>query len=103
MTPSPLQSGQVLVFTLCLPVDILASPNPPTQRNAPGAISRGRAGVAKSIRSVYADYGTQRQEIAIPPQYGRIKAGRATTVQKQSVVASKLIPEKTRKLAKRNF
>jgi hypothetical protein len=25
MTPSPLQSGQVLVFTLCLPVDILAS------------------------------------------------------------------------------
>src|SRR6516165_6854963 len=24
MTPSPLQSGQVLVFTLCLPMDILA-------------------------------------------------------------------------------
>jgi hypothetical protein len=36
MTPSPLQSGQVLVFTLCLPVDILLSPTPLTQRNAPG-------------------------------------------------------------------
>src|SRR5262249_40424735 len=56
-----------------------------------------------SIRSVYADYGTQRQEIAIPPQHGRIKAGRAPAVQKQSVLAPKLIPEETRELAKRNF
>jgi hypothetical protein len=57
----------------------------------------------KSIRSIYADYGTQWQEVAIPPQHGRIKASRATTVQKQSVLALKLISEKTRELAKRNF
>jgi hypothetical protein len=37
-------------------------------------------GVAKSIRSIYADYGTQWQEVAIPPQHGRIKAGRAAAV-----------------------
>jgi opacity protein-like surface antigen len=65
--------------------------------------SHGRAGVTKSIRSIYTDYGTQWQEVAIPPQHGRIKAGRATAVQKQSVLASKLIPEKTRELVKRNF
>lgn len=58
---------------------------------------------AVSIRSVYADYRTQRQEVAIPPQHGRIKAGRATAVQKQSVLASKLIPEETRELAKRDL
>ena len=56
-----------------------------------------------SIRSVYADYGTQWQEVAIPPKHGRIKAGRATAIQKQSVLASKLIPEETRELAKRNL
>ena len=56
-----------------------------------------------SIRSIYADYGTQWQEVAIPPQHRRIKAGRATAVQKQSILASKLVPEKTRELAKRNF
>ena len=56
-----------------------------------------------SIWSIYANYGTQRQQVAIPPQHGRIKAGRATAVQKQSVLALKLIPEETRELAKRNF
>ena len=66
-------------------------------------VSQGRAGVTKSIRSIYADYGTQGQEVAIPPQHGRIKAGRATAVQKQSVLASELIPEETREFAKRNF
>jgi hypothetical protein len=50
------------------------------------------------ITSIYADYGSQWQEVVIAPQHGRIKAGRATAVQKQSVVASKLIPEETRKL-----
>ena len=58
---------------------------------------------AVSIRSVYTYYGTHRQEVAIPPQHGRIKAGRATAVQKQSVLALKLIPEELRELAKRNF
>jgi hypothetical protein len=76
-------------------------------RDAAGASStvwmKRRAGVTKSIRPIYADYGTQWQEVAVPPQHGRIKAGRATAVQKQSVLASKLIPEKTRELAKRNF
>jgi hypothetical protein len=56
-----------------------------------------------SIRSVYADYGTQWQEVAISPQHRRIKAGRATAVQKQSVLASKLIPEEMRELPKRNL
>src|SRR6516164_6487332 len=83
-------------------------PRPPEQRRADNQwvrneFSHGRAGVTESIRSIYADDGTQWQEIATPPQHGRIKAGRATTVQKQSVLASKLIPEKTRELAKRNF
>src|SRR5580704_10135899 len=44
------------------------------------SLSHGPAGVTKSIRSIYADYGTQWQEVAIPPQHGRIKAGRATAV-----------------------
>jgi hypothetical protein len=57
----------------------------------------------KSIRSIYANHGTQWQEVAIPPQHGRIKASRATSVQKQSVFASKLIPEETRELTERNF
>src|SRR5215467_8148819 len=35
MTPSPLQSGQVLVFT-CASLWSSCEPNPPTQRNAPG-------------------------------------------------------------------
>src|SRR5215467_6066332 len=35
-----------------------------------------------SIRSVYADDGSQRQEVAIPLRYWRIKTGRATAVQK---------------------
>jgi hypothetical protein len=30
-------------------------------------------GVAKSIRSIYADYGTQWQEVAIPPQRSRYR------------------------------
>ena len=38
--------------------------------------------LAVSIWSVYADYGTQWQEVAIPSQHWRIKTGRATTVQK---------------------
>src|ERR1051325_2790112 len=58
---------------------------------------------SKSIRSIYSDHGTQWQEVAIPAQHGRIKAGRATTVQKQGVLASKLIPEETRELTERNF
>jgi hypothetical protein len=64
---------------------------------------QARADVTKSIRSIYADHRADWQEVAIPPQDGRIKAGRATTVQKQSVLASKLISEKTRELTKRNF
>jgi hypothetical protein len=56
-----------------------------------------------SIRPVYADYGPQRQEVAIPSHRGRIKTGRATAVQKQSVLAPKLIAEESRKLAERNF
>ena len=52
-----------------------------------------------SIRPVYADYGPQRQEVAIPSHSRRIKTGRATAVQKQSVLAPKLIAEETRKLA----
>src|SRR5262249_62149172 len=75
----------------------------PRNGSAIVSVSRGRAGVTKSIRPIYADYGTQWQEVAIPPQHGRIKAGGAATVQKQSVLASKLIPEKARELAKRNF
>ena len=83
-------------------------PRPPEHRQPiisglRNEFSHGRAGVTESIRSIYADDGTQWQEIATPPQHGRIKAGGATTVQKQSVLASKLIPEKTRELAKRNF
>ena len=88
-------------------------PRPPEHRRADNqrahnesatvSLSHGRAGVTKSISSIYADYGTQWQEVAIPPQHGRIKAGRATAVQKQSVLASKLISEKTREFAKRNF
>ena len=62
-----------------------------------------RAEAAVSIRSVYTYYGTHRQEVTIPPQHGRIKAGRATAVQKQSVLALKLFPEELRELAKRNF
>jgi hypothetical protein len=58
---------------------------------------------AASIRSVYADYGTQRQEVAIPRQHGRIEAGRAAAVQKQGVLTPKHILEETRELAKRNF
>src|SRR6516165_8831673 len=79
-------------------------PRPPEHRQPiisglRNEFSHGRAGVTESIRSIYADDGTQWQEIATPPQHGRIKAGGATTVQKQSVLASKLIPEKTRELA----
>ena len=59
--------------------------------------------VAESIRSIYADYRTEWQEVAIAPQHGRIKAGRATAVQKQGVLATKLIPEKARELTERDF
>ena len=52
---------------------------------------------------LYADYGTQRQEVAIPRQHGRIEAGRAAAVQKQGVLTPKHILEETRELAKRNF
>ncbi|MGB9410648.1 MAG: hypothetical protein WCB26_05445, partial [Pseudolabrys sp.] len=58
---------------------------------------------AVSIWSIYANYGTQRQQVAIPPQHGRIKAGRAAAIQKQSVLALKLIAEELRELVKRNF
>jgi len=46
----------------------------------PPKSDRGRAGVTKSIRSIYADYGTQRQQVAIPSHQRRIKAGRATAI-----------------------
>jgi hypothetical protein len=39
----------------------------------------------KSIRSIYADYGTQRQEVAIPPQHGR-------DTQEKLVEAGSMIP-----------
>jgi hypothetical protein len=62
-----------------------------------------RTPVSWLFLSVYANDGAQRQEVAIPPQRGRIKAGRAAAIQKQSVLALKLIAEETRELAKRNF
>jgi len=43
---------------------------------------RPESSLIRSIWSVYADYGTQWQEVAIPSQHGRIEAGRATAVQK---------------------
>jgi hypothetical protein len=52
---------------------------------------------------VYGDHGTKWQQVALSPQFRRIKTWNGSAVQEEGVLALQLVSEQTRKLAEGNL